>query len=350
MTSERHVTHQAELTAAADAAEAAQNWSEAIGSWTAYMHDYPASVAGPIGLTRALIGAKRFGAADALLVSAIAAFPNDNRLSTLAAAVAMGAGQYEEGLRRWRAVLEAAPNHPSAAARIAHCERKLHEESNFDPAKKWLLDQFTSLGRNCEVGLLQKSFGADRMGLLRYAQTPPGGLLIALQSRFRDIGNPGRTQISLVKNFEYNVFDTGSGIGFHTMEYKTDAAESAVLKKQCRRLRILCDMLIHELTRARQIFVYQNADLPDETACKIHDSLLAYGPNVLLCVREAKEGETGGSHRLLRPNLMLGLIDHEGARSEIVWDICTDQWEALLRTAFEQWRSPDINPSEHQAS
>src|ERR1700761_1738697 len=56
--------------------------------------------------------------------------------------------------------------------------------------------RFESLGgtgHGCEFGLFQRHFGAEPLGLLRWADTPVDLLIKALESRFEGVGAPDNT-------------------------------------------------------------------------------------------------------------------------------------------------------------
>jgi hypothetical protein len=55
---------------------------------------------------------------------------------------------------------------------------------------KVLFDAFQSLGDNCELGLVQKQYRSNLLGLFKFASTPIGGLVAALRRGFSDRTSP----------------------------------------------------------------------------------------------------------------------------------------------------------------
>jgi hypothetical protein len=328
----------AELAARGRKAAASGAWSEAIACWRGYVDLRPRSVAGAVGLGHALCMVRHVAAAEAVVGPARIRFPDDVQLAVISAHIAQRGGHETEALRRWQAVLALAPDHQAARLHIERIEAALANAAVQDSGLREMFDGFTSLGRNCEFGLLQKSFGSDQGSLFRWAQTHPNRLAQLLRKRLAGLGDLDGTALELSPTSEYHAKDTATGVIFHTATYKADGDETAIKTRLCRRLRLLRDKLLHELGEARQIYVCQHRDLADQQALRIHDALLGFGPNRLMCVRAAVRDEAPGSYRLLRPGLMLGVISHEGCRGPSRWDICTSEWQALCEAAHGLWR------------
>jgi hypothetical protein len=283
-----------------------------------------------------------------MLIKALGDMPLTPRLAVLRAVTAMSSGAWQEARARWRAVLQMEPAHPAAAARIALCDEKIAQAAE-SAALQATLDDFISLGRNCEFGLLQKQYGSDQPGLLRWAQVRPPALLAALRGGLAGLGDPDSTKLSLHRE-QYILQDETYGIGFHTFIHETAGPSTDVHRKQSRRLRLLKDKLLHDLREAKRVFVYQNAVLPDEQAIEIYLALRGLGPALLLCVREAQGDERPATLRHLAPDLMLGTVTHEGLRPEGRWTICEQQWVSMIQDVHQHWVAAKMSASRPEPS
>ncbi len=320
--------HSSLRAARATLAERSGKWSAAIAAWQSYIESAPDSVMGVAGLSRSLCGARRFSEADNILAKARADFPLDIGIAVASAHVAEASQAWRVAQSRWESVLRLAPQHPTATAKVEECKRQSNQEKS-ELVK--ILDKFVSLGRNCEFGLLQKSFGSESPGLLRWASTRPEVLLQGLRNKFARLGDEATTEI-FSEGEEFIVRDRCYGFLLHTFINVSAGSADSIFRKQCRRTRILVDKLVDQLRAGRKIFVYQHPELNDELAVDIYDALREYGSGVLLCVRTAG-GSPAGRVRLLRPMLMVCEIEREGAKPDGSWNICTENWLEICQDA-----------------
>ena len=52
--------------------------------------------------------------------------------------------------------------------------------------------QFESMGHNCEFGLVQRHFGAEPLGLLRWNAISVEDVILGIEQQFEGVGNPER--------------------------------------------------------------------------------------------------------------------------------------------------------------
>jgi len=134
-------------------------------------------------------------------------FPTDSNIAINHAWVAEAERDWSAALLRWRALLARYPDHPvirngvsEAAMKAALAaldqagdgggsaappERAIHED-----AQRHLLMRFEALGENCELGFVQRHFGAEPLGLLRWAGISNASLVTALDTAFAGVGDP----------------------------------------------------------------------------------------------------------------------------------------------------------------
>ncbi len=330
-------------------AERMGNAREAEARWWQLRKHAPRQVAAHIGYIDCMIAQRRLNEAERAALSALRFLGAKPELLETHARVAEAAADWPAAAARWTLLHQAAPDHPEAAGR----QRAAEQAANRIPASpaaaplatppaavptpladlpeealhalRQRLIGFESLGRNCEFGLLQRKFGAEPLGLLRFSTTRPRTLLQLLRTRFAGIGDPAQNEVVVVDK-EYRLRHLPSMWRMHTGIPAT-ADPAKVLRDQCRHTGFLCTKLIRDLEAASKIFVYQMAAIEDDEIEAIHAALQAYGPNLLLCVRLPTAAQPAGSVTWPTPRLMVAHIDRQGQEFKGAgWDISVDYW------------------------
>ena len=191
-----------------------------------------------------------------------------------------------------------------------------------------LLEGFESCGDNCEFGLLQRTFGIERLGLFRYAGVDDVGVLAdAIGRRFEGFV-PGALN-AFVGATGWMVRHDGYGMVFHTGRDPQDASRGDVLRFAETQLRFVADKFIDDLADGRKIFVYRTkAEGDDEAAMRrLHSAMVGVGPARLLWVREGKPAVVRVDERLCR-GFLPGLLPHE-----LGYDLAAQWWLELCREA-----------------
>src|SRR5205823_4809079 len=171
-----------------------------------------------------------------------------------------------------------------------------------------------------EFGLVQRHFGLEPLGLLRWGATAPDKLRAALRGGLEGVGSLENTTIDLVRG-EYIIRDKRYGMMMHTFLFESSISHQELLDKMCRRMDYLRRKLINDIESGEKIFVYQKADLRDEEATGLHQAIRALGENVLLCVRLADEAHSAGTVESTWEGLLIGYLDRPGNRPPCNWDI-----------------------------
>jgi hypothetical protein len=181
------------------------------------------------------------------------------------------------------------------------------------PDCRELLGRFTSLGLNCEFGLVQRHCEAEPLGLLRFAFSPLPSLINALKAGFDGIGNPDELAMRVLQNGEYMATHTRYGFEFHTT-MKTDAMDEADARARIAfHVGHLASHLRQDMAAAERIFVYrpQLAATPEDRARKLHARMAEYGPVQLLWAAFTSDPALVGTvHWLLQGEIMVGYLDH----------------------------------------
>nr|WP_294516744.1 hypothetical protein [uncultured Rhodopila sp.] len=196
-----------------------------------------------------------------------------------------------------------------------------------------LMLQFESIGDNCELGLVQRLAGAEPLGLLRFAGTPLHALLSAMKARFEGIAEPAHIRVH-EESGEYMVKLTKYDFYYHAHVKVGDMTPEAIHQQQCRTVGFLAQKLIGDLETPSKILVFrQNEPLSAGDLVDLRIALSAYGPGVLLWVREACSGHPPGTVDVADDRLMIGYVRRLAAR-ENVPGLDLQSWLTVLRRAF----------------
>lgn len=175
------------------------------------------------------------------------------------------------------------PIHVSGSLDIR--ERILHEKTGL--SARALLENFESLGHNCEFGLLQRHLGAEPLDLLRFAGLSLNDLLAALRDDFARIGE----NLALIAHptddgrREYIIRDEHYRIGFHSFFTTDQASAEEVREKHLLRLKTTRRFLLERLQSGERICVFQRpGQIARGHALVLLNLLQARGPNALLYV------------------------------------------------------------------
>lgn len=200
-----------------------------------------------------------------------------------------------------------------------------------------LMTSFESLGVNCELGLVQRHFGADPLGLLRFGLTRLSTLIAMLNDDLREIGNPSTTEV-VVEDDEYMVHDRCYGLRYHTWITPATAALATVRQQELIRLPFLKRKLLEDLAEAEKLFVYRGETrlVPEEVEALLA-ALRRHGPNKLLLVEEIRDGRLAGSVEPAAPDLLRGYVTRL-APLQYAIGFLPDDWLMLLRNAHQAWR------------
>jgi hypothetical protein len=197
---------------------------------------------------------------------------------------------------------------------------------------------FEGLGENCEFGLVQRHFGVEPLGLLRWAATSPGNLARALEETFSGVGQ--LEQSNLVKiHGEYMTTDNYYGMGSHTFIKVNEAKEEQIWKDLIKRLQYLRRKLIEDLKSGSKICVYHCEDGASmEEVTELHKALCAYGSRYFLYVRKCDGEHPPGTLEGAESGLMIGYINRLGPDrlpDGDHWNISYDVWLTLCKQAYQ---------------
>jgi Flp pilus assembly protein TadD len=341
----RHPEHGELLGNYAWVAHDRSDWPEALTRWTNYKEKFPEHGIGYSSLGVVLRKLERFDEADDVLRKGLQFYPDDPELIGNHAWVAYDRHDWPEALRRWENFRDRSPREPLGHRQVMLV---LGELGRFEEAEALsrpaalrqannteltsLMLEFESLGDNCEFGVVQRYYGAEPLGLLRFTATPPQLLTAALLNRFAGVGAPENTTLH-VYNDEYLTNDTRYHMAMHTFIRAGNDDREKRFVNICRRLEFLREKLIRDLELSEKHFVYGcRHRLPDSEIVAMWQAMRRYGQNRLLFVHPANETELPGTTRLLERDLIIGCLDRLSVEQPSF-----DLWFHLCRQAHDYW-------------
>jgi tetratricopeptide (TPR) repeat protein len=344
------------------------DFEAARGRYDHVRQSYPNEPMGPVGLGIALTRLNRLEEADKILAAAKLAYPEQVDAAIHYALVAQERRDWAEALRRFSQARRNFAKEPQLALGVAtalahlgefdvaereleaarhgfsddvagvlslsELARHLSEQPNERHLQRELLARFESLGDNCEFGLVQRRFGAEPLGLLRWSGTCPADVARALRSRLEGVGDPNNTSLELYNGQEYFIKDTRGWFEMHTFIRAGQAPYELLYEQQLRRLQFLSRKLIEDLLEARKIFLYKPRDgrITEQEIEEIHAATRGYGAVTLLVVQLGGTAHPDGSVVPLSDGLLLGYLARVSTNA-VQEEITYDSWYRLCLNA-----------------
>jgi tetratricopeptide (TPR) repeat protein len=346
-------------------AEARLDWAAATARWELVRARVPEEIEGYASAGTALARQGLLEQAETVLREGMERIPSSLRLCALFAEIATTRNDWHQAFSRWSEAQRRFPESREFAARVFEARLRLCE---IDPDAASVIEDgiaerdpvhgemyeimmaFESLGHGCEFGGVQREFGAEPLGLLRWGAISPENLITALGSGFAGVGVPEHTELSLRpngKHSEYWVADRRFGMEMHTFISQEQISFERMFAQSCRRMEFLSRKLLEDLKRADKIFVYKldHRDLTDREIFGLFDALGQYGETTLLCVRKENDHKWNGLVEIVKPGLMVAYIDRFAEQqADGRLSVPTASWAAICREAYTLWRSGAAKP------
>ncbi len=333
------------------------DWPDAEARWRSVIADFTDSSAGWSGLGDMLRRAGRLDESASALRIGLGHFSGDADLEQHLAWTLTYQRAWPEALAAWAALTRQYPRKPSVLGGAAFALSQARQDADLAASEgasapvtippgplgpqephgleaadlQPLLMQFESLGDSCEFGMVQRKFGAEPLGLLRWASTPPAQLTAALDNALGGVGDPDTTVVE-ASNGEFVTWDRRYSMHSHTFIPDTSEPLAGFTERHLRSLRYLRRKLLEDLKAGQKIFVYKSdAGLSDREAEALHASLRRYNARtVLLCVRLADDAHPPGTLEWFDHGLYIGFMDRFSTT-----DINFDGWIELCHMAHE---------------
>ena len=312
-------------------------------------------------LALVLTHADRFAEAEAVCERALKRFPFYAAHHIAYASLAMWQERWAAALERWKQADKWSPGTAKILFGIATAESMLADESkleDFVPSSRAapsarhsdtlsdLLMNFESLGGSgggwgCEFGFVQRRFGAEPVGLMRWTDMPADRLIEALETRFEGVGSPEQTEIMRPNDnrSDHYAVDKRFEIITHTFMDSGYERVEKVAELSCRRLQFLRRKFIEDLESSRKIFAYRPKPPPEMSVIEdIFRAMRKYGDNTLLFVRPADADHAPGTIEIAKPGLIVGYIA-ESATSARTTNFAN--WLQICWGAYRHGKSQD---------
>lgn len=345
-------------------AEERKEWPAALAFWTKAALLDPARAFFAARMADVLMRLNRKEEAEGIVGEALSRQPSCVDLLGSWAALAQARCEWDEAKKRWQKLLEIAPSNDAAifqlgivnyhltgvdadntseirplqaatkAVAVSAERRNAGEISTLE-----MFMQMESLGDNCEFGLVQRKFGAEPLGLLRWTAMNLEKLAEALDNNLEGVGLPENTCLEL-RDDEYHTSDTRYFMRMHTFIHANQENDpDRLLVTLCKRLQYLRRELLGNLRDGHQsLYVYKSVlGYKSGAVDRLCRSLQRFGSNTLLCVKLADQDHREGTARMIDPTLIVGYISHfapEGGWPNTAFA----SWEKMCRQAFHLWR------------
>lgn len=203
-----------------------------------------------------------------------------------------------------------------------------------------LAEHFESLGHNCEFGLVQRHFGAEQLGLLRFAGVALEDLVEGLARRFENLGD-SITVIAVPNNTgggEYFVNETAYNISFHTFISINDETPDRVRQSYIRYLSFQRRVFLERLEAGGCIcIVHRRGTFSPAQARALLLLLRTFGPNSLLYIDESPLLPSGAveqlDHGLYHGKLAAFAPLGDAGNSDL------PGWASLCVNTYRLWRA-----------
>lgn len=204
-----------------------------------------------------------------------------------------------------------------------------------------LLMGFESIGASCEFGLVQRRFGAEPLGLLRWNIVWPEELIAALDYDLVGMGEIENTELFLSGFKEFYLLDRRWHFGMHTFMFEGQIDPAKLYERMRRRVIYLRRRFLADLAAGEKVLVYTFPGLTADIVKRLTRALRRHGPVRLLVVQPAEPKSPGefrgrpGEIMQVEPGCLIGFLPRLGMTPDQSWDIAYDSWIALCRKAIE---------------
>ncbi len=182
------------------------------------------------------------------------------------------------------------------------------------PLCRSLVEQFQSLGHNCEFGFLQRFFAAEPLDLFRFSGATPDGIAAALETRFSAFQNIENLAIEFEGEFENGqpqmaVAVKSYGFRFHAGNMPANTSFDDIKAAQWKKLTFLARKFREDLIGGERIFVCRHGAEFEQEIVHLAEVMRTYGPTDLLWVSLEAPGKPAGTVERISDGLLRGYID-----------------------------------------
>jgi tetratricopeptide (TPR) repeat protein len=361
------------------AADRREAWTESAERWSAAQGAFAGHPAPVVGRSIALQRLGRLDEAETCLAAAMQRFASNfddavrdgwiKGLAVQSARCATSRGDWQSAIDRWKRLHDRFPAEDGIrnlykdsimAMNMAHAVRaaeqagggparqKLDGSTRFGSAASSGLSQqdlmlrFVSLGGCCEFALVQRHFGVEPLGLLRWGNIDVSTLIVMLENKCAGVGDVDQMRLSVDPAQDYIVTDTRYAMGLHTFTHVAGQDENRLMCYLSRYLKLMREGLLEDLTSVERPFVYRSlTGMTEADMLRLSAAIRAYNAqNALLCVTIPGSGEAPATVRRLSSHVVVAALPPgRTAPPELAWKIQYEAWAHICAAAFEVFRS-----------
>ena len=212
--------------------------------------------------------------------------------------------------------------------------------SRHDPKNRLINDQklfsrFTSLGDNCEFGLIQREVGLEPLDLFRFGGIRDiQNLIKAFNEDLRAFGTENDTEVYEAYG-EWISTSNSYAVTFHTHRYAHDLSREDMRASEQKKLRYLARKALEDLEEGTKILVRKSNDvITDDEARALYRAVRRHGNCPILIVTQAS-GKTGlNTVEDWGDGLLRGYISHFSPYSEADSG-SIEEWRDLCGAALD---------------
>jgi len=213
-----------------------------------------------------------------------------------------------------------------------------------------LVLEFESLGDNCEFGLVQRSVGAEPLGLLRFAgfylpvEIRLERLAAALENDFVGLGLLETISVEAAgESREFLVNESAYNLMYHSFMHEGQIDPEVLRQREATRLSFLRRKLLEDLKNGEKIWVWKsNLKLPFDQIERLVTVLRRHGPNILLWVVEAGDADRPGSVERITDNLLKGYVERFAPYHNAP-DISPQSWLEVCQATYDLCRPTTVD-------
>jgi len=204
-----------------------------------------------------------------------------------------------------------------------------------------LVQRFESIGDNCEFGLVQRTAGAEPLGLFRFNFTHLDALIAGLDNNFADLAGLGDVEVRWEN--EWIVSEKNYRFVYHTYNHDQTIDPAQLQTEHGRRMRFLARKFLEDLGASDRIFIRKGESPSQIGAIKsLHAAMRRHGGASLLWVCAADRTHGAGHVEWLEEGLMRGWIAGFAAYDRAT-DVDAPGWLQLCRRAWALAHLGDAN-------
>jgi len=222
-----------------------------------------------------------------------------------------------------------------------------------------LVTQFESLGDNCEFGFVQRHYGAEPSGLLRWAFVMSfEGLLDGIVQGFAGIfefRNLRPLAVDMVLDNRYKLgFHTNfrcKEVAHHWVFAQSKQERCPIYLEEIAKVKYLREKTLTSLRNGEKIFVYKrNSGMTAAEIRRLKKAIDTHGNNRLLCVVPEETVRDRGI-RLIEGGVTLATIDRLASYKKVE-DASYESWKKILAAVAGPWShgSSARNPANGDSS